>query len=269
MASPQTEDGFTRIANELLEALAQTRIPGRLRQVLDVIIRQTYGWNKKAAEISLAEFQKRTGLGKTHICGALSTLLKMHIITKNGNASKVQTITKNGNAETATYGIQKDFRQWEGITKNGNVTKNGNTPLPKTVTPLYKVLKKKEKRKSTLFLEVFPEAFQNSEAFKTAWLLWLKHRKENRHPIRETTAQAQARKLSKHTPETAAAMLQQSIDNGWQGIFALKNPVAQTTEGDGSTDEPIYDAAGFVVKTLPAGTGKTTREKLQEIMNAN
>lgn len=47
MANPQCENGFTKIANELMEALAKIRIPGEARQVLDVIFRQTYGWNKK------------------------------------------------------------------------------------------------------------------------------------------------------------------------------------------------------------------------------
>lgn len=36
---------------------------------------------------------------------------------------------------------------------------------------------------------------------------------------------------------------------------------------EGPEDEPIYDAAGFAVKTLPPSTGKSTREKLKELMN--
>jgi len=38
MASPQLENGYTRIANELMEALARIRIPGEARQVKESLI---------------------------------------------------------------------------------------------------------------------------------------------------------------------------------------------------------------------------------------
>ena len=47
MVSPQWENGYTKIANEILESLARIRINGEARQVLDVIIRKTYGYGKK------------------------------------------------------------------------------------------------------------------------------------------------------------------------------------------------------------------------------
>ena len=47
MANPQKENGYTSIANDIVEALAGIRIPGEARQCLDVILRKTYGWNKK------------------------------------------------------------------------------------------------------------------------------------------------------------------------------------------------------------------------------
>ena len=45
MASPQLEDGFTRVANELLEALAKLKLCAYETKVLIFIIRKTYGWN--------------------------------------------------------------------------------------------------------------------------------------------------------------------------------------------------------------------------------
>jgi len=47
MKSPQTENGYIKIANELWDALTGIRIPGEVRQVLDYIFRKTYGYNKK------------------------------------------------------------------------------------------------------------------------------------------------------------------------------------------------------------------------------
>jgi len=62
---PQKENGYTPIANEIMDALCSHRISGEERQLLDCIIRKTYGWNKKVDEISLSQFMKMTGMYKT------------------------------------------------------------------------------------------------------------------------------------------------------------------------------------------------------------
>ena len=55
---PQLENGYTKIANELLEAIAAIRIPGEAMQVLLVIIRKTYGYCKKKDAISISLFRE-------------------------------------------------------------------------------------------------------------------------------------------------------------------------------------------------------------------
>lgn len=45
---PQTENGFTQIANELIEQFARIRIPGEAMQVFWVMLRKIYGFHKKA-----------------------------------------------------------------------------------------------------------------------------------------------------------------------------------------------------------------------------
>ena len=92
METPQLEDGYVRIANKIMEALARIRIPGESRQVLDAIIRKTYGWGKTKDKISLSQFVKMTGLKKVTVCKAISKLKQMNIITQKGN------ITNKGNA---------------------------------------------------------------------------------------------------------------------------------------------------------------------------
>ena len=69
MRSPQLENGHTRLANEIMEALCRFRIPGVERQVLDAIIRKTYGWHKKKDAISLSQFVEMTGVTKAHEIG--------------------------------------------------------------------------------------------------------------------------------------------------------------------------------------------------------
>jgi hypothetical protein len=55
--------------------------------------------------------------------------------------------------------------------------------------------------------------------FHAAWERWLTHRKEIRHPLRPTTQASQLKKLAAWGAARAVAALEQSITNGWQGIF--------------------------------------------------
>lgn len=105
-ASPQIDNGYTRIANELLEALARIRINGEARQCLDVILRKTYGFQKKKDRISLSQFFALTGISKINICRAIDKLIKMNII-----------IIEKDNRKGNFYLIQKDYTRWKSLSK--------------------------------------------------------------------------------------------------------------------------------------------------------
>lgn len=96
MASPQKEFGYTPISNELMEALASFRIPGECRQVFDLIVRKTYGFNKKADFISISQFVDFCGIKKGNVCRALNGLLDHKLVIKTDNK----------------YSIQKDYTVW-------------------------------------------------------------------------------------------------------------------------------------------------------------
>lgn len=120
MANPQVEDGYTRIANEIMEALARVRIPGEAMQVLLTIIRKTYGFQKKEDAISLSQFSLSTGIVKPSIVRALNLLFSMNIISKNANG------------KVTRYGINKDFTQWKPLAKKLIVSENANDRLQKS-----------------------------------------------------------------------------------------------------------------------------------------
>lgn len=105
MANPQKENGYTSISNELMEALARTRISGEQRQLLDFILRKTYGYNKKEDKISLSQFVLGTGLKKPNICRGLKSLEAMNIIIKTDNA------------KANIYGILKNYDKWKPLSK--------------------------------------------------------------------------------------------------------------------------------------------------------
>ena len=62
--------------------------------------------------------------------------------------------------------------------------------------------------------------------FRTAWAAWIKHRNEMKKPLRETSQQAALKKLSNHPEHTAIQMIEQSISNGWLGLFPIETKQA-------------------------------------------
>lgn len=105
MASPQKENGYTPIANEILDALCAIRIPGEARQVLDVVIRKTYGFNKKEDQISSSQICKSTGINKQNVYRATQKLIAMNLV-----------IQKDYNG-VIILSLQKDFEIWKPLSK--------------------------------------------------------------------------------------------------------------------------------------------------------
>ena len=52
MASPQRENGFTAIANEILENMWKAKLNGTQRNIIDVVWRYTYGFKRNSHSIS-------------------------------------------------------------------------------------------------------------------------------------------------------------------------------------------------------------------------
>lgn len=76
------EDGFTRISNLLLEALAIARLNGIQKGICMFLFRRTYGWNRSEDAISLGEFAEACGSSKEYISRQLKVLIKKNIIRR-------------------------------------------------------------------------------------------------------------------------------------------------------------------------------------------
>jgi len=96
MINPQKENGYIAIANEILEQLVKINISNYEFRVLFVIIRKTYGFQKKLDRISLSQFEKATGIKSHNVCRILKRLLKRNLIVKKQHQ----------------YGFQKKYNQW-------------------------------------------------------------------------------------------------------------------------------------------------------------
>lgn len=80
MANPQLENGYTRIANELLEAVAKFPFNGSQLRMIIFLWRKTYGYGKKADKISISQFVKGTGLSRSAVTKELKRLKQMNVI---------------------------------------------------------------------------------------------------------------------------------------------------------------------------------------------
>jgi phage replication O-like protein O len=129
--SPQCEDGYTKIANELLEALSSARMSGRQWQIILLIIRNTYGFQRKEWKTSNQEIANSLNMHRQHTSNELKVLHERKIIF----------VTENGYERKVTIGIQKKYNKWSSSPKSVTVTENGYDSSRKTVTV---PLKKKE-----------------------------------------------------------------------------------------------------------------------------
>lgn len=114
MANPQKENGYTAIANEILEKLCSYRISGEEHLILFSVFRKTYGFNKREDRISLSQFTEMTGLKKPTAQRAINKLVsKKIIIIKKDNDGNI-------------YRFNKDFDQWIPLSKKITVIKKDN-----------------------------------------------------------------------------------------------------------------------------------------------
>jgi len=123
--NPEVKDGYTPIANELMEAFSRLSLTQYEFRVLIVVLRKTYGWSKKEDCLSLSQISEISGIKKPHVSRALTLLRQRNIVTPRGNK----------------IGLNKYWSQWKelpnGVTNhsalpNGvtGVTPRGNKSLP-------------------------------------------------------------------------------------------------------------------------------------------
>lgn len=126
--NPQLEDGYTPIANELLESILRSNINKQELFVILAIIRQTYGWKRKEAEISFNLFQKLTGIDRRNVARSIKSLLAKNLISRQPG-----TKMKYGKTVYKYVINKKDWCKYDNSTGVNTTTETGvNTTLNKT-----------------------------------------------------------------------------------------------------------------------------------------
>ena len=78
------DNGYTRIANELLDALLAADLTKHQYKVALAIVRKTYGFNKPFDRITNSQIAELTNLPETRVSTAKNQLLDMRIIATEG-----------------------------------------------------------------------------------------------------------------------------------------------------------------------------------------
>lgn len=126
MANPQTENGFTKIANELLGEIIKRDFSKRELKVIFAVIRFTYGFNRKEAELSVRFISESTGIKFHHLSTTINDLATKNILI----LSESETRKQGRNLK-----LNKDYDTWNiNSSQNSNSSQKGNGSVPKKVT---------------------------------------------------------------------------------------------------------------------------------------
>lgn len=212
MANPQKEDGYTAIANEIVEAIYKYPLSGHEFRMLLLIIRKTYGFQKIEDAVSLSQMMKALDLSKTR-CSQVINKLQLQ---------KIVTVTENINGIGKKYRFNKNFDQWATVHTRVNrytkvkstVTVLSNLPLHKSVSTKETITKETITKEKEVF--VLPEKIK-----KETWDAYLEMRNVIKKPATEHAKKLIVKKLLSMTDEPNL-VLEQSISNSYQGVFPLK-----------------------------------------------
>jgi len=103
MASPQKENGYTPIANELLEKIYSLKTNATGLKILLVICRYTYGFSRKSHSLSVSFITKATGISSRQIKKELSNLIESKI---------VNVVTDSTYSQSRILALNKDYDVW-------------------------------------------------------------------------------------------------------------------------------------------------------------
>jgi phage replication O-like protein O len=105
-ADIQVEQGnWAKVHNGILEQLAKARLDGREAKCLFFLLRMTYGKQQKQHDISLSLWAEGTNIDKRHVKPIIDKLIQRRIIYRVEG--------KQGRGNTAIYGFNKYFEQWD------------------------------------------------------------------------------------------------------------------------------------------------------------
>ncbi|KAB1061129.1 replication protein [Cronobacter sakazakii] len=241
-----TDDGYTRIANELLEAVMSADLTARQLKIVLAVIRKTYGFGKKLDRITNTQIAAMTGIHHTHVCTAKNEMIAMNILISSGNQICVNKVVSEWNSCISQLS--------ETLAKSANksLAKSANEHSPSQLNTKETITKEKKENKNTMSEQVQTACEKASkpankyqeidQAFESVFWSAGMVKKGKQKAISAFRSQFQEwRKESRGTPEQFAQMLAEDIAcrKGKQFGFDNLHPATYLNGQRWNDDKPI------------------------------
>lgn len=227
------DDGFTRIANELLEAVMHAGLSQHQLLVFMAVMRKTYGFNKKSDWVSNEQISVLTGILPHKCSAAKSTLVKRGILTQTGRVIGINKAVSEWSSLPVKGTEKKPYLKKVILPESGkkSLPESGNAYYPNQVNTKDKHTKDNKDNinnppKSPRAVSFDASAVQLPDWLSAEiWSSWVAYRRDLKKPIKSQQTVTQAInlldrcRLNGYSPDE---IINQSIANGWQGLFEPK-----------------------------------------------
>jgi len=115
------DDGFTRVANEILDEMAKRKLNSTQSSIVTFVIRHTYGFQRKSHDMSVGFISDGTGIHPDQIKRELKRLIEWRVI----HVFEEATFTK-----ARIIGINKDCKQWDAPSHREQSSSEGTNQSP-------------------------------------------------------------------------------------------------------------------------------------------
>ncbi|HBW3064417.1 TPA: replication protein [Klebsiella pneumoniae] len=227
------DDGFTRIANELLEAVMRAGLSQHQLLVFMAVMRKTYGFNKKSDWVSNEQFSELTGILPHKCSAAKSVLVKRGILTQTGRVIGINKTVSEWSSLPVKGTEKKPYLKKVTLPESGkkSLPESGNAYYPNQVNTKDKHTKDNKDNinnppKSPRAVSFDASAVQLPDWLSAEiWSSWVAYRRDLKKPIKSQQTVAQAINLLDRCRQNGYSpdeIINQSIANGWQGLFEPK-----------------------------------------------
>lgn len=232
------DDGFTRIANELLEAVMHAGLSQHQLLVFMAVMRKTYGFNKKSDWVSNEQISELTGILPHKCSAAKSALVKRGILTQTGRVIGINKTVSEWSSSPVKGTEKKPYLKKVNLPESGkkSLPESGNGYYPNQVNTKDKHTKDNKDNinnppKSPRAVSFDASAVQLPDWLSAEiWSSWVAYRRDLKKPIKSQQTVTQAInlldrcRLNGYSPDE---IINQSIANGWQGLFEPKGAKPQ------------------------------------------
>ncbi|ECE0284097.1 replication protein [Salmonella enterica subsp. enterica serovar Typhimurium] len=258
------DDGFTRIANEILEAVMHAGLSQHQLLVFMAVMRKTYGFNKKSDWVSNEQLSELTGILPHKCSSAKSALVKRGILTQTGRVIGINKTVSEWSSLPVKGTEKKPYLEKVNLPESGkkslpesgkkSLPESGNKSLPESGNGYYpnQVNTKDTITKDSKDNSNKPPKPPRAVSFDASsvqlpdwlssiiWSSWVEYRRDLKKPIKSQQTVTQAInlldrcRLNGYTPEE---IINRSIANGWQGLF---EPDGQAKRSRDTDQESIH-----------------------------